>query len=273
MAVRDFENIDASASNFILSACIMADSFFCGIIQKDESEPLAIHHLKAHFSFLNIDFSDTNFVESVKNHPLWQHTFSKISILSFTDKNMTLPLGVDSRIVGSVPMFDFQQVYVEKVINQDLATYFGFSQGQQLAIASVFEGKMYEVHHFPSVLSSFFIGQADTFFHIHIENKRCYIYGQKDHKMTFYNSYEMIDDTDLLYHLINTMQESGLPPLDTTVTISGWVEPDSPLFKLLKSYVPNINFMNLGDQALLGTQIEGYKLHHYFAHFAHALCV
>lgn len=61
-------------------------------------------------------------------------------------------------------------------------------------------------------------------------------------KLVLLNSFERNNNEDSLYYVLFTYEQLGLDPENTILNLSGEIEPESSMYKLLYTYIRNITF-------------------------------
>ncbi|MFZ6051596.1 DUF3822 family protein [Halocola ammonii] len=81
-----------------------------------------------------------------------------------------------------------------------------------------------------------FVDLSDTFFDLYILS---------DGKLEFYNAFSAHSETDVFYHLANTLQKLGLKAEEEKILISGPVDVGGDTMKLFRKYLKNTD-LNFG---------------------------
>ena len=58
---------------------------------------------------------------------------------------------------------------------------------------------------------------------------------------TLYNIYDIIGDDDIVYHILNTMQQLQLDPSQVEVSLDGNISADHPIYEHLPKYVHSVS--------------------------------
>lgn len=86
----------------------------------------------------------------------------------------------------------------------------------------------------------------------------------KEGKLLYCNSFEWRSNEDLVYYLIFVLDQLNLNPENVPVVLSGGVDPDSPLFELIKRYIRHVDLIKNPDSSVPGISIPqsfGYKFY------------
>lgn len=78
-------------------------------------------------------------------------------------------------------------------------------------------------------------------------------------------SFNYASPDDAAYHLLALCQSFGPASYDTTLLLSGTIDPDSALYQELHKYFLNIAFASLPDEFSYPQQVNDHPLH-YFSH-------
>jgi len=66
---------------------------------------------------------------------------------------------------------------------------------------------------------------------------------------------------DILYHLLNVLQQYNLKPEETTLELSGWIEIKTPLYENLRKVFPRITFDVAKDEMIVLHDFSKYSKH------------
>ena len=89
---------------------------------------------------------------------------------------------------------------------------------------------------------------------------------------TFYNRFEKNDYKSVLYFNLAILEEQGLISKECTLILTGWIDKDSALYSLLRTYLDNITIPEIPMINQNREIKEDLKLHYYFDHIANILC-
>ena len=91
-------------------------------------------------------------------------------------------------------------------------------------------------------------------------------------KLIYLNSFKRNSDEDVLYFTLFTFEQLEFDPENVHVFLSGEIEPESSLYKLLYKYIRKINFVGMDRSLLFGKGFETIPSHFYFTLYNLALC-
>ncbi len=243
----------------------MADSFFYSIIDSNQC-------LLSHKSYENIRFSDDSSIEPILKDELLLKDYDHISILSLMDECLFLPI-IDDTLAANMPAFENKRIKVEKFLGNDVYTYFALSPHQESLLQHVFGEKLYEIHHISNAFMSHYIAKYQNVIHGHIEQNHIHIFHLNAGEFKFYRSFNTQGIKDVLYFIAAIYEGHGLDMSKEELVLSGWVEEDSPLFKLIKSYVGKVTIQDSLTFTISERCDPLTKPHFYFAHHINSLCV
>lgn len=86
-------------------------------------------------------------------------------------------------------------------------------------------------------------------FSIHVNSTFAYISIFKEKVLHYHNPIKYQTDTDLLYHILNLMKQMQINPKHIPVFMSGFVEKNDNLYKLLHNYLADISFLDLPKES------------------------
>lgn len=264
MYQRDF---DFSEGNnlYKLSVVLMADSFFYAIF--DSNGMLISHH-----SHTGIRFSDVSSIHAIKLNPLLIAKYDTISVVVLAGDLHQIDVP-DDNLLHIFPGLQLKNVKLEKIPGQNIYNYYGITSHQESLLNDLFGEKNYNLKSFVSLLSTYFLGTEEPLLHLHLEDGVIYIYVQKGGKLYLYNSFQTKSMNDILYFTLATFNVTGLDPTKDKVTVSGWIEKESALYKQLQGYISNIDIISDALFMLHPTMLSKLKTHYYFVHNINTLCV
>jgi len=264
MYQRDF---DFSEENklYKLSVVLMADSFFYAIF--DTKGMLISHH-----SHTFIRFSDESSVNTIKLNPLLTAKYDSISVIVLSGDTHQIDMP-DDKLLNIFAGLQLKNVKLEKIPGQNIYNYFGVTPHQESLLNDLFGNENYKIRSFVSLLSTYFLGTEEPLLHLHLEDGVIYIYVQKVGKVYLYNSFQTKSMNDILFFTLATCNATGLDPAKDKVTVSGWIEKESALFKQLQGYISEIHIISDVLFMLHPTMQSKLKTHYYFVHNINTLCV
>ena len=115
----------------------------------------------------------------------------------------------------------------------------------------------FEYKHYSSVLLEklFSIATNDICCYIHVSKSTFDIVIIKNNNLQFFNIFEYKTKEDFMYYVLFTLEQLDLSTEETLVSILGDMEEDSDLFRLMYTYIRNIDFLN-SKNAVFNNQKE-----------------
>jgi len=115
----------------------------------------------------------------------------------------------------------------------------------------------FEYKHYSSVLLEklFSIASNDICCYIHVSKSTFDIVIIKNSNLQFFNIFEYKTKEDFMYYVLFTLEQLDLSTEETLVSILGDMEEDSDLFRLMYTYIRNIDFLS-SKNAVFNNQKE-----------------
>lgn len=115
----------------------------------------------------------------------------------------------------------------------------------------------FEYKHYSSVLLEklFSIATNDICCYIHLSKSTFDIVIIKNSNLQFFNIFEYKTKEDFMYYVLFTLEQLDLSTEETLVSILGDMEEDSDLFRLMYTYIRNIDFLS-SKNAVFNNQKE-----------------
>ena len=115
----------------------------------------------------------------------------------------------------------------------------------------------FEYKHYSSVLLEklFSIASNDICCYIHVSKSTFDIVIIKNSNLQFFNVFEYKTKEDFMYYVLFTLEQLELSTEETLVTVLGDIEEDSDLFRLMYTYIRNIDFLS-SKNAVFNNQKE-----------------
>ena len=126
-------------------------------------------------------------------------------------------------------------------------------------------------NHFSTTINHHYYLQKGNLVYIHFDKTRFHIYIQSDGLMLLYNSYDYINEDDVLF-ILKTIEESF--PLDYCqfeTLVGGYLEPSSKLLSFLQNFIPNLRMV--APRYSVVSANPDLKPYHYIDHIMNVLCV
>ena len=193
-------------------------------------------------SYLQKDFSSVSVVHQNNLSCLVPNTYfseDKLSeYLNFNIKTLTS----DFITFDDIQSIKAKNVYIPYVnINNFLFQNFG----------------EFEYKHYSSVLLEklFSIPTNDNGCYIHVSKSTLDIVIIKNSNLQFFNIFEYKTKEDFMYYVLFTLEQLELSTEETLVSILGDIEEDSDLYRLIYTYIRNIDFLS-SKNAVFNNQKE-----------------
>ena len=115
----------------------------------------------------------------------------------------------------------------------------------------------FEYKHYSSVLLEklFSIATNDICCYIHVSKSTFDIVIIKNSNLQFFNIFEYKTKEDFMYYVLFTLEQLELSTEETLVSVLGDIEEDSDLFRLMYTYIRNIDFLS-SKNAVFNNQKE-----------------
>jgi len=115
----------------------------------------------------------------------------------------------------------------------------------------------FEYKHYSSVMLEklFSIATNDICCYIHVSKSTFDIVIIKNSNLQFFNIFEYKTKEDFMYYVLFTLEQLELSTEETLVTVLGDIEEDSDLFRLMYTYIRNIDFLS-SKNAVFNNQKE-----------------
>ena len=115
----------------------------------------------------------------------------------------------------------------------------------------------FEYKHYSSLLLEklFSIATNDICCYIHVSKSTFDIVIIKNSNLQFFNIFEYKTKEDFMYYVLFTLEQLDLSTEETLVSILGDMEEDSDLFRLMYTYIRNIDFLS-SKNAVFNNQKE-----------------
>ena len=115
----------------------------------------------------------------------------------------------------------------------------------------------FEYKHYSSVLLEklFSIASNDVCCYIHVSKSTFDIVIIKNSNLQFFNIFEYRTKEDFMYYVLFTLEQLELSTEETLVSVLGDIEEDSDLFRLMYTYIRNIDFLS-SKNAVFNNQKE-----------------
>lgn len=246
-----------------LSVLLLPDSLFCASFDHEGT-------LTGHTSFTGIRYADPALADRLSASDITGMAYpGGVYAAVFSRHHFSVPRPEDS-LVSLFPGMEHSAVKRMKLPGQDICHYFDLSTPQENLLNGIFGSAGYKLRSVAGLLASHYIAETRPILHLHLETNLMAVYASLENRMVFYNHFEWTSPTDILYYAQSVMNSSGLTPETCKVKISGWVEQDSQVVKLLSAYFPDTSFADDFKTRENKTQLSDNM---YFMHYINIQCV
>ena len=123
-----------------------------------------------------------------------------------------------------------------------------------------------------SLIHQFKLQEGERIY-ISIQNKSFDVTVLENKYLKFFNSFSYRAAEDLIYYLLFTFEQLQLNPNQTPLVISGEIEENSDVYKLLYKYIRNISFAKRNPNYNYSFVLDQIKEHFYYKLLNQHLCV
>jgi len=219
-----------------LSVVLYPDSFFYGLWDRDEVLIKTDSHSISNFSKLlniwkkNYKFNIARVLSTVKPYVhLPADLYKKKDFETYfdgvykLDKRKSSKKGADDFLREEIKTLH----YLDKKVIKQLKDY----------------DVSFKTAHISTALASYsFLIDSDLIGYMH--DSLLHICYARDGKFQLYNQYYCESSEDYLYYFLWVMKYFGLDPETESVHLGGMVNTDSPVMKMLKAYMKNLNVID-----------------------------
>lgn len=245
-----------------LSAVIGADSFFYGLFTTD-GQLLECNYYKVD------SFDNESIIDKVKSD-------------IYSTKGLTIKVAYSGKpylhneksnggsLMQFFPAFGNKDLDTDNLTDQEVVVDYGFSKAHSSFLAKVL-GHVDVKFHLSTVLANFYYPYSVSKLVACIDNSKLHVMYAKDTKFLFYNQFDCVHENDYLYFIRLAYQEMGLDPESSPLELSGKLDEESPIYKLLNGYIRNIDFMRSSVLDVKDLRFKA-KQHYYLDLFATSIC-
>jgi hypothetical protein len=257
-----FDHHQSEKHNKKLSVVISADSFLYGVF--DDSG--VISEVKY---YSGIDYDSPESLINIREDQTLQNSFDSVTVCS--KQLPVLHLGeTDDQLCNYFPSFSGKAVFKEKFTGVDVYSYFGLNQPQMQFLAGLFTA--FSLHHFSMVMADYYYPSQKDVLLAHFDEKWVHLFYANESGFRFYNAYPIGAIEDALYFILTVYRHLGLDPLEDHLRLSGLIDKESPLFKLLHGYIAYPEFESTSGITIESGNVS-FQDHYYFDIALTALCV
>jgi hypothetical protein len=162
-------------------------------------------------------------------------------------------------------------VALDKLTDQEVVVDYGYSRTHAAFLTKVL-GRIDVKFHLSTVLANYYYPYSACKLIACVDDSKLHVMYAKDTKFLYYNQFDCVHENDYLYFIKLAYNEMKLNPESSPLELSGKVDMESPIYKLLQGYIRNINFM---QSSVLNVKDLRYKAkqHYYLDLFATSICV
>ncbi len=273
-----YELKENSSSNSILVINVSESGFELVTFTKEPYTITKIGELIFKDEFKDQDELSHYFVQFVNEFDITKTNYDNIYI-NWLNKHFTLVPNAFYSAEKAKELLDFNigNIENESILTDDVLGDVKFLY----SIPSHFKATLdktfpkHNIKHFGfSSIQLFFnhfqLKNADVFMNIHLQSIELLI--KKDKQLVLYNMYNVKSDEDILYYLLFSIEQLKLNPLNLKLSIAANRETGDELFKSIKKYVKQVNFV-VSDKIILRKEaFESIPHHYYFNLLNRLLC-
>ncbi|MEE9439114.1 MAG: DUF3822 family protein [Saprospiraceae bacterium] len=260
------DNINNSLSNpltEILSVVIGIDNLTYG--KFDKSNTLTDVKL-----FTNIDFENPDSYQELKEELIKIN--AKSTNISYTGKPfLHSPSESAGELIKFFPAFGNKELIQNKLTDQNIVVDFGKTKSQKKFVAQTFD-KNINCFHISTILANYFYPYRTDQLVAHIDNNKVHIMYAKPLDFFYYNQFECKSESDYLYFITLAYKSMNLDQNITPLALSGKVDKQSAIYKLLHDYIRDINLTQSNSFKVSDYRFMN-KSHYYLDLIATSQCV
>ena len=106
--------------------------------------------------------------------------------------------------------------------------------------------------------------QENATIYISVQNKYFEMLVLEGRKLKFFNSYRYHTAEDLIYYLLFACEQLGLNPDQIPLVITGEIEEESEVYKLIYKYIRNISFVSRNPNYQYSFVFDSVPKHYYY---------
>lgn len=114
-----------------------------------------------------------------------------------------------------------------------------------------------------SLLQQFKLQENSTIY-ISVQNKHFEILVLEGRKLKFFNSYRYHTAEDLIYYLLFACEQLDLNPDQIPLVVTGEIEEESEVYKLIYKYIRKISFVNRNPNYQYSFVFDSVPKHYYY---------
>lgn len=230
-------------------------------------------HLQALKSYTLNNFSDSSELEQLLNlDPIIKYRYGNTRIAWAGGKNTLIPNRLfkadekKSYLQQTVEVAETEQVFSDKISNTGMHNIYSVPTNVSNYLNEQFPS--HHLSHLSTVLietqSKISIQSEEKHLFVHLIDSRAYISAFQHTNLLFFNSFEYKSAKDFIYYLLLIFDQLNLSQETTPVALSGQLVEDAEIYRLLKRYLPQFNFLEPPAFINYGAKMEGHSKYMYF---------
>lgn len=249
------------------------------ILDLNSKSFIALEHYK--FDTIYNESVLTPFVSSIlKENKLYQLKFKSISLAYVNNRSTLIPNAIfDKNKLAEYHRFNFSvntddYYMADKLINLSANNIYSLPT----SITTLFsEFENIKFSHFSSAfieqsllttksnkaLSAIYVNVLENSFQV------CII---KNQQLALYNSFIYQSSEDFIYYLLFVLDQEGINNEEATITLSGIIDKQSPIYTIMYKYINQIEFAKRTESIAFSYILEEIPHHSYYTLFNQYLC-
>lgn len=224
------------------------------------------------------DMNASDFERLFKEEEILAYSFEKVVCLLDTSLQTLVPQKLYAanrnedalRLVHSIPSGQFEFTN-EGILSMDYEAVYALPKNLKEAVNKHFVEVSYGLTAV-SLLNYFSkLTQLDALFAIHLNDEEVLIYRFEDKKLVFFNSFSFMTPEDVVYHVLNVMNDQKLSNERSLVYYSGLLPEDSGLMESLKDYIKNLKPLERTNKVNYASKVAAMPVHYFVHHYSKLL--
>ncbi len=247
----------------ILSAVIGADSFFYGLFTSDNQ--------LLECCYYQIDsFDDQDIIDKVK-YDIYSSEGLVIKVAYSGKPYLHNEKSNAGSLIKFFPSFANKDLDVDILTDQEVVVDYGMTKQHAKFLNEVLGSEIHKFH-LSTVVANYYYPYSSEKLIAIADNDKLHLLYAKDTDFLYYNQFTCVNENDYLYFISLVYKEMKLNPEKTILELSGKIDENSPIYRLLEGYFRNIQLMR---SSILDVKDLRYKAkqHYYLDLFATAICV
>lgn len=243
--------------------------FFCYSIFHQQKNEVIYSHVGTHFIDL-ADWTSQQFSRLIKDETALGFQYQKTIHLINTPWATLIPQSfLEEKHLENVLKFNVQlpatplSYRADNIDKSDYALVYAVPKDLQKVLDESFADVTIKSMT-TQLIESYLTGNTDTLY-LHFSNSLLHISYIENQKLLFHNQFQCNSDEDTLYNVLNVMQQLELDTEKCLVKCAGNIVATSEKYKLLLSYIRNIEMQERLVKLNYAESIDEMP-HHYFRH-------